>query len=78
MVQCLLLKALAVFFSGQAEQSLEVFEVIQAHLEEHINAAASARWSTLQSQVTLLLSKVLFALGGDEQRSEAEKQLLQK
>jgi superkiller protein 3 len=70
-VQCLLLKGLALHFKGDIEASLQAFEDAQSALQ-----AANA--SNLQGQSTLLLAKVLCSLGGEEQRSEAERQLLDK
>lgn len=75
--QCLLLKALAYFLKGEAEASLQAFDEAQTVLQT-LTPTDSNQIKRLQNQATLMLAQVLYGLGGDDQRAEAERQLLDK
>lgn len=66
-VYCLLGAGIAHYFLDQLEEALQMFEVALNETSDDIN---------LRQDVVVLLSKVLWALGGDEQRSVAKDQLL--
>lgn len=78
-VQGLLLKALSAFWSGTMEDSLEAFEQARSALDEvEANEENQVQKSKLSNQITLLLARVLYKLGEEEQIEEAERQLLEK
>ncbi|KAI9307176.1 hypothetical protein BJ944DRAFT_238079 [Cunninghamella echinulata] len=66
-VYCLLGAGIAHYFLDQLEEALQMFEVALNETSSDIQ---------LRQDVIVLLSKVLWALGGDEQRSVAKNQLL--
>ncbi|CAO3639771.1 unnamed protein product [Cunninghamella blakesleeana] len=66
-VYCLLGAGIAHYFLDQLEEALQMFEVALNETSDNIQ---------LRQDVVVLLSKVLWALGGDEQRSVAKDQLL--
>lgn len=77
--QCLLLKALACFWSDSVQECLEAFEEARSALEKVPPDTDEERVKTkFATQTALLLSRVLYALGEDEQIEEAERQLLNK
>lgn len=77
--QAILLKALANFWMDSAQECLEAFEEARSALDEVPDDTEDQTTKRrLTTQVTLLLSRVLYALGGDEQVEEAERQLLDK
>ncbi|KAI9312434.1 hypothetical protein BX666DRAFT_2142351 [Dichotomocladium elegans] len=66
-VYCLLGAGIACYFLDQLEESLGMFEAALNETEQDLD---------LRMDVTVLLSKVLWALGGDEQRAVAKNQML--
>ena len=74
--QCLLVKGLDAYFLEDLEGSLQCFEDATAALDGRTDS--TGRLQTLRNQCTLLLAGVLYGLGGDDQRAEAERQLLEK
>lgn len=74
--QCLLVKGLDAYFLEDLEGSLKCFEDALAALDGRTDS--TGRLQALKNQCTLLLAGVLYGLGGDEQRAEAERQLLEK
>lgn len=77
--QCLLLRALANFWLGAVQECLEAFDEARSSLDEiPSDNEGESRKKRLTMQVTLLLSRILYSLGGDEQVEEAERQLLDK
>ena len=75
-VQCLQSKALACYFVNDVENSLQCFD--DARNTTIMSGSTSSRLSRLKDHGILLLAGVLYALGGEEQRAEAERQLLEK
>ncbi|KAI8379442.1 uncharacterized protein BYT42DRAFT_568792 [Radiomyces spectabilis] len=65
-VYCQLGSGIAYYFEDRLEESLSMFEAALNETEADID---------LRQDVVVLLSKVLWALGGDEQRSVAKDQL---
>ncbi|KAF9427265.1 Superkiller protein 3 [Podila epigama] len=61
---------LALFYAGELEQSLQMFEVALAETEQ-VEGLEKSR-----DDVVVLLSQVLWALGGEEQRAVAKDELL--
>ncbi|KAG0345117.1 Superkiller protein 3 [Podila humilis] len=61
---------LALYYAGELERSLQMFEVALAETEQ------VAGLETARDDVIVLLSQVLWALGGEEQRSVAKDELL--
>lgn len=77
--QCVLLRALAHFWLGAVQECLEAFEEARISLEEiPADEEGNSRKKRLSVQVTLLLSRILYSLAGEEQVEEAERQLLDK
>lgn len=68
-VYCLLGAGIAYYFEDKLQESLEMFETALNETESDID---------LRMDVTVLLSKVLWALGGDEQRNVAKDQMLSR
>lgn len=66
-VYCLLGAGIAYYFEDKLQESLEMFETALNETESDVD---------LRMDVTVLLSKVLWALGGDEQRDVAKNQML--
>ncbi|KAF9395270.1 Superkiller protein 3 [Podila verticillata] len=61
---------LALYYAGELERSLQMFEVALAETEQ-VEGLEKSR-----DDVIVLLSQVLWALGGDEQRAVAKDELL--
>lgn len=74
--QCLLVKGLDAYFLEDLERSVQSFEEARAALDGRTDS--TGRLQVLKNQCTLLLAGVLYGLGGDEQRAEAERLLLEK
>lgn len=66
-VYCLLGAGISHYFLDELEEALQMFETALNETESNID---------LRQDVVVLLSKVLWALGGDEQRTVAKDQLL--
>lgn len=66
-VYCLLGAGISHYFLDELEEALQMFETALNETESNIE---------LRQDVVVLLSKVLWALGGDEQRTVAKDQLL--
>lgn len=69
------LKALASFFSGEAEMSLQQFEEARSSLE--MAGAEDTRLGRVKTQTTLLVAGVLHSIGGEDQLAQAESLLLE-
>lgn len=78
-VQALLLKALAYYWSDAIQDCLEAFEEAKNALQD-VSADEESQYikNRLSNQTTILLARVLYCLGGEEQVAEAESQLLEK
>ena len=73
-VQGMLTKALALHFANEAQDSLQCFEKVQKALQAM--QGDKHKILRLRTQATLLLARILYALGGQEQQAEAGRQLL--